>query len=332
MSPLDLFSMLWMLILRRPSACEMRPSMSGTFAFAIARRYGASRGIDASGKFTAFCRLPFSRYSRSWSTTMTAELSSASPVEAPRCGSATTLGFPRSAGLGKSVTYHSRRPLSSPFATASSDTTPSREKLSSTAPSLKFERFFAFTRCRVFSTSGTCRLTKWLVLKISSIEAARFTCEGRLHAASTVICGSNPSTFIPSLIAASATRLPIFPRPMTPSVWPGSSLPANCFFPSSIFFSRSEEFFWEATKARAGARLRAAMSMPASTSSFTALAFAPGALNTGMPRLLSAATGMLLTPAPARPTAFSEGPNSNLCRSWERTSTANGSFDSLTTA
>ena len=35
----------------------------------------------------------------------------------------------------------------------------------------------------------------------------------------------------------------------------------------------------------------------------TALAFAPGALKTGMPRLLSFATGMLLVPAPARATA-----------------------------
>ena len=43
--------------------------------------------------------------------------------------------------------------------------------------------------------------------------------------------------------------------------------------------------------------------MPASTSSLTAFALAPGALNTGMPRLLSFATGMLLVPAPARATA-----------------------------
>ncbi len=47
--------------------------------------------------------------------------------------------------------------------------------------------FFAFTRCRVFSASGTCRLTKWLVLNISSIDAARFTWDGRLQAASTVM-------------------------------------------------------------------------------------------------------------------------------------------------
>src|SRR3954447_2044963 len=138
---------------------------------------------------------------------------------------------------------------------------------------------------------------------------------------------------MPRRIAASATRLPIFPKPITPSVCPGSSMPANCFFPSSIFFSKSEEEeSCLRTKSKAGARLRAAISIPASTSSFTALAFAPGALKTGMPRLESAATGILLTPAPARPTARSEGPNSCLCRSAERTRIAQGSLDSLTTA
>ena len=53
--------------------------------------------------------------------------------------------------------------------------------------------------------------------------------------------------------------------------------------------------------------LRAASNRPASTSSFTALAFAPGALNTGMPRRLIASTGMLLVPAPARPMARTRG-------------------------
>ena len=58
--------------------------------------------------------------------------------------------------------------------------------------------------------------------------------------------------------------------------------------------------------------LRAARNRPASTSSFTALALAPGALNTGMPRRLSSATGMLLVPAPARPTARTESGTANV--------------------
>ena len=53
-------------------------------------------------------------------------------------------------------------------------------------------------------------------------------------------------------------------------------------------------------------RLRAASSMPASTSSLTALALAPGALNTGTPRADIAATGMLLVPEPARPMASTD--------------------------
>ena len=44
---------------------------------------------------------------------------------------------------------------------------------------------------------------------------------------------------MPSLIAVSATMLPIAPRPMMPSVRPGSSTPANCFLPSSTRRSRS---------------------------------------------------------------------------------------------
>src|SRR5688572_25829689 len=63
---------------------------------------------------------------------------------------------------------------------------------------------------------------------------------------------------------------------------------------------------------------------PAITSSLTALAFAPGALNTGMPRALIAATGMLLTPAPARPIARTVGGISRSCRSYDRTIIAAG--------
>ena len=47
-------------------------------------------------------------------------------------------------------------------------------------------------------------------------------------------------------------------------------------------------------------------SSPTITSSFTAFALAPGVLNTTTPRSDSSATGMLLTPAPARPTANQE--------------------------
>jgi hypothetical protein len=76
------------------------------------------------------------------------------------------------------------------LSTASSATTPSREKLSSTDPLRISSRFLALTVCRVFSIRGMCSVTKSLPLRISSTEAARFTCDGRLQAPSTVMCGS----------------------------------------------------------------------------------------------------------------------------------------------
>ena len=91
---------------------------------------------------------------------------------------------------------------------------------------------------------------------------------------------------------------------MTPKVCRGSSIPANCFFSASTrFASVSSSQLSEPTKRTAGTRLRAAINIPASTSSFTAFAFAPGALNTGTPRPLISFTGMLFVPAPARPIA-----------------------------
>ncbi len=44
---------------------------------------------------------------------------------------------------------------------------------------------------------------------------------------------------MPSLMAASATRQPILPRPTMPSVWPASSWPAKAFLPSSTLRSMS---------------------------------------------------------------------------------------------
>src|SRR5688572_19688474 len=72
--------------------------------------------------------------------------------------------------------------------------------------------------------------------------------------------------------------------------------------------------------------------MPATTSSLTALALAPGALNTGTPIFESSFTGMLLTPAPARPTARRFFSNFMPCMSAERTRITSGAFDSLTSS
>src|SRR5450759_2040923 len=116
------------------------------------------------------------------------------------------------------------------------------------------------------------------------------------------------------------------PRPMTPSVLPGSSKPTNAVLPFSVASLISTSVpLSPAANAAAGTRLRAASSMPAITSSFTAFALAPGVLNTTMPRLLRSATGMLFVPAPARATASTESGSVTLCRSAERTSTPSAS-------
>ncbi len=158
------------------------------------------------------------------------------------------------------------------------------------------------------------------------------TSDDSCQAPSTVMCGSKPTTRMPSACAALATFTPIAPRPTTPSVLPASSLPTKRFFSASTLWCRSSPGSRPRTKASASAMLRAASSMPATTSSLTALAFAPGALNTGTPRADSSATGMLLVPAPARATAFTLAAIGLLCMSAERTSTASGSATSLAVA
>src|SRR5687768_1664613 len=72
--------------------------------------------------------------------------------------------------------------------------------------------------------------------------------------------------------------------------------------------------------------------MLASTSSFTAFALAPGALKTGTPRRLIASTGMLFTPVPQRPTAFTVAGMSPSASTWERSRIASGSAMPLPTA
>ena len=77
-------------------------------------------------------------------------------------------------------------------------------------------------------------------------------------------------------------------------------------------------------KSKAAAMLREARNMPAIVSSFTALALAPGVLNTGMPRFEYASTGILFTPLPARPTASTVSGIGKPCRSKERSRMASG--------
>jgi hypothetical protein len=132
----------------------------------------------------------------------------------------------------------SRRSASASI-TAASSTTASRAKLRSTAPGFMADSRLASIRWRVTGRSGTCSVTKSDALSSSSMLFALRTDEGRRHAASMVISGSKPTTFMPSLIAVSATSPPTAPRPTMPSVRCGSSTPANCFLPASTRASRS---------------------------------------------------------------------------------------------
>src|SRR5690242_6054825 len=180
-------------------------------------------------------------------------------------------------------------------------------------------------RWRVIGKSGTCSVTNSEVFSRSSMLFALRTEDGRRQAASTVISGSKPTTLMPSLIAVSATSPPTAPRPTMPNVRCGSSIPANCFFPSSTRASRSSASVRRpSTYESAGMTLRAASSNAVNTSSFTALALAPGALNTGTPRFDISATGMLFVPAPARPIAFTLAGIVMACMSCERTRIASG--------
>ncbi len=105
------------------------------------------------------------------------------------------------------------------------------------------------------------------------------------------------------------------PRPKTPSVLPCSSDPANCFFLASINGPMSSALIVGASSLMK--RIPPTISLeanniPAATSSLTALALAPGVLKTTTPRSVQASMGILLTPAPARAMAVTEGPMSDV--------------------
>ena len=132
-----------------------------------------------------------------------------------------------------------------------------------------------------------------------------------------------------------AIKLPIAPSPRTPRVLPCSSAPANCFLLASSSGAIS-------SAPRCGSRdeikfipptiSRDAKSMPAATSSFTALALAPGVLNTTMPLLVQWSRGILLTPAPALAMALTDSGISPALSLWLRSNIASGPARSLPTS
>ena len=119
------------------------------------------------------------------------------------------------------------------------------------------------------------------------------------------------------------------PKPITPSFLPMISVPANAF----LAFSAALPMLGSSALSRhhwmPPAMSRAPIIRPAITSSLTALALAPGVLNTTMPASAHLSSGMLFTPAPARAIARKPSGNSTSCSdalrtrmpsAWERSS------------
>ncbi len=104
------------------------------------------------------------------------------------------------------------------------------------------------------------------------------------------------------------------PSPITARVFPWISWPAKFFLPFSTKADTSSPFpINDFPHVTASVISRDASSKPASTSSFTPLALAPGVLNTTIPFSVHLSIGILLTPAPARATAFREPDSSISC-------------------
>ena len=99
---------------------------------------------------------PASRKSRNSFTAITAQFSSASGVEAPRCGIQITLSFPRSSSAAKSVTSAAIFPLLIAASTSSLFTRPPRAMFIMRTPSFMFLIVFALMSPFVSGVSGTC--------------------------------------------------------------------------------------------------------------------------------------------------------------------------------
>mmetsp|Transcript_34401 Transcript_34401/g.101124 ORF Transcript_34401/g.101124 Transcript_34401/m.101124 type:complete len:279 (+) Transcript_34401:2280-3116(+) len=149
--------------------------------------------------------------------------------------------------------------------------------------------------------------------------STRVISRGSFKALSIDRPGSYPTMFMPRAAEASrAVLAPMCPRPMTARVLPMTSRPPNralSFSTRSLASPRSpSDFMW----LMPSTTRREPRSMPQRTSSFTALALAPGVLKTGMPSSVMRATGMLLVPAPHRAMARTVWATSSSLSLWLR--------------
>jgi len=119
-----------------------------------------------------------------------------------------------------------------------------------------------------------------------------------------------------------ATCTPMAPRPMTPRFLPEISGPTNWLLPfSTTLATSSPARAWAFTHSTPPTTSREASIRAHTASSLTALALAPGVLNTTMPFSEQRSMGMLLVPAPARAMARRAGGKTYSCMSAERTRT-----------
>ncbi len=130
-----------------------------------------------------------------------------------------------------------------------------------------------------------------------------------------------------------ATIAPIAPRPTTPRVFPFISQPPKF----DLFFSTSAGTLLPSSLILCVHAIPLAISLEernrlASTSSFTAFAFAPGVLNTMIPWSLHLSIGILLVPAPALAMALRFVSSSISCILKLLTTTASGLKISLATS
>ena len=88
-----------------PATAEViEPRTFGTFSWMQNRRGLLTGATSTAGRFTLLRMMPDSRKSRVCAAAMTAQFSSLSGVDAPRCGVQITPFAPSSASEGKSVT------------------------------------------------------------------------------------------------------------------------------------------------------------------------------------------------------------------------------------
>ena len=209
-----------------------------------------------------------------------------------------------SASLGKIGTHSRPRvPVFSAFTMAAVFTSSPRAKFRMRTPCFIWAMRLCVHKAFCFSRGGNVqRDIVALGDEVGQIDRSGARCAKGSRHASTEMYGSYPSTSMPRwrghighLHADGAQADDAQAScPQAPARQTGF-----CPFPPACRWRRpGRPAFWP-TPCRC-LPCGEASSSPPSTSSFTALALAPGVLNTTMPASLHLSTGILLTPAPAR--------------------------------